>query len=186
MNVACTGIKKSIRSFEEKSRLHERPPRSIRYCETSVEKEFLKYKRLKLGANTEQSDELDSRDALLAKTDALINRLITMGNTEKDTGIGELYFAVCNRIRKFRSKMTENWTSLHAELEKIDNFFINEFCGLISPEDLRQLTEEAEERLCIQKSKMSRSAYENTLESMRNLLVREKYGVMRIGLEDEL
>ena len=33
---------------------------------------------------------------------------------------------------------------------------------------------------------MSRSAYENTLESMRNLLVREKYGVMRIGLEDEL
>jgi hypothetical protein len=43
---------------------------------------------------------------------------------------------------------------------------------------------EAEERLSLHKIKMSQEAYERTFISLRNLLVRERYGLLKIEIGD--
>ena len=184
LNVACTGIKKSLEFFKKTHGIHEPPPRSIKFCENLVEKEFTHYKRRRVGAHNGKRNEIDDREVLCIKIDTLINKINSIGNEEKDERLRELYYTVSHRVMNLRSKIEEYSVSLYTELESIDRFFVNEFCEFISPDEFTGLMEEAKERLSIHRYKMSKEAYERTLESLRNLLVRRRFDLIRIEIKD--
>ena len=182
LNVACSGIKKGIESFRRTHGRHRSLPRSIRYCAILVENEFIKHKRLLLGAHCKEKNDIDEKKILLRKIEELISKITEVGNREKNFNFKVLYDNARDRILYLRTIIENNCLSVHSELEKIERFFLNEFCKLISQEELTQLMKEIEGQLSSQKSKMNEDAYKKTLESQRNLLVRKRYGLFRIEI----
>ena len=187
LNIVCAGIKRGIESFRKTHGLYNSLPRSIKYCEGLVEEEFLKYKRLKVGAHFEQKGEIEDKKVLLRRIDTLINKITRANNGERVEGVRELYDAVCNRILNLRSDIDkgESYLHIYSEVEEIDRSFINGFCKLMSPGELAGLMEKTEGKLSPHKFRMSKEAYERTLESQRNLLVRKRYGLFRLEINCE-
>ncbi|MFH2012633.1 MAG: hypothetical protein ABIJ37_08050 [Pseudomonadota bacterium] len=184
LNIACNAIKRGIESFRKTYSFNKPLPKSIKYCENLVEEEFLNYKRRKVGAHYKQVKELDEKTILLKKLDSLITKIANIIDEEEDKKLKKLYSKTYNRVLKLSSTIDETYLSIYAELEKIDKYFINEFLKLISPDDLTTLIREAEDRLSSHRIKMSKEAYEKTFISLRNLLVREQYGLLKIEIGD--
>lgn len=184
LNIVCAGIKKGVESYKKTYGPYKPPPRSIKYCEGLVEKEFINYKRLKVGAHLRLEGKADEKKVLLRGIDALINKMTNVIVGERDEKLKGLYNTVRNRIVDLGSNIDKNYLYIHAELEKTDRFFLDEFCKLISPDELASVMEETEEKLSLHKFRMNKEAYERTLGSLRNLLVRKRYGLLSVEFGD--
>jgi len=184
LNIVCNAIKRGIESFKKTYGLNKPLPKSIKYCENLVEEEFVNYKRRKVGAHFKQAGELEEKIIILRKINTLIDKIAKVTDREKDEKVRKLYAAVYDRTLKLSSNIDENYLFIYTEVEKIDKYFINEFLELMSPDDLTALMKEAEEKLSLHKIKMNQEAYERTFISLRNLLVRERYGLLKIEIGD--
>lgn len=184
LSVACNGIKRGIESFKKVYGLNNPLPRSIKYCESLVEKEFVNYKKRKVGAHFKQVGESEEKTVFLRKINLLTDKIVKVTNREKDEKVRKLYATVYDEILKLSSNIEENYLYIYAEVEKIDKYLLNEFLKLIPFDELSSLMKEAEEKLSLHKIKMSQEAYERTFISLRNLLVRERYELLKIEIGD--
>ncbi|MEW6614584.1 MAG: hypothetical protein AB1401_03830 [Thermodesulfobacteriota bacterium] len=184
LNVACNAVKIGIESFKKTSGLNKPLPKSIKYCKNLVEEEFINYKRRKVGTHFKRSGELEEKIVLFKKINVLIDKIARITDIEKDEKVRKLYAVVYDRILRLSSNIDENYLFIYTEVERIDKYLIDEFLKLISPDDVTTLMGEAEEKLSLHKIKMSQEAYERTFISLRNLLVRERYGLLKIEIGD--
>jgi|GEM_PF-445154 len=185
LSIVCAGIKKGIDSFKNTHKVYSFLPRSIKYFECLIEKEFTNYKSLKVGAHLKQGKDVEEKEAIRLRLDVLIDKTENLIIKEKDNNIKLLYSLIYNKILSVKSHIDKNYLHIYAELETIDRFFLDEFCKLILSDELTGIMKEAEQRLSQHKFKMSKEAYERTLESLRNLVVRKRYGLLSIQIGEE-
>ena len=182
LNVVCKGIKNGIEFYRKTHGPHKPMPRSIKFCEGLVEKEFINHKRLRVGVNFRQQGEVYEKKVILRGIDGLIDKIENTIIRENNKKFKELYSTVRDRIRDLRSNVNKSYLHVYAELEEMDRFFLNEFCRLISHDELTSLVDEAETRLSSLRTQMSQEAYERTRETIKSLLLRKRYGLLKIEL----
>ena len=184
LSVACNAIKRGIESFKKAHGFNKPLPKSIKYCENLVEEEFANYKRRKVGTHFKQAGEFEEKIILLRKINALIDKIAKVADRENDEKVRKLYATVYDEILKLSSNIEKNYLYTYTEVEKTDKYFLNEFLKLIPSDELSSLMKEAEEKLSLHKIKMSQEAYERTFITLRNLLARERYGLLKIEIGD--
>lgn len=184
LSIACSGIKTAITTYNRNYGSFTSPPKSIRYCEGLVEKEFANHKRLKVGSHFRQEEPADDKKALLRRIDKLIDKIDAIIIREKDEKLRRLYVRVRRRVQGLRSDIDKKHLYIYAELEKIDKSFLSEFCNRMSPEALTLIVEETKEKLSSHRHRMTHEAYERTSESLRNRLVRKRYRLLSIDIGD--
>ena len=184
LSVACNAIKRGTESFKKAHGFNKPLPKSIKYCENLVEEEFANYKRRKVGTHFKQAGEFEEKTILLRKINALIDKIAKVADRENDEKVRKLYATVYDEILKLSSNIEKNYLYIYTEVEKIDKYFLNESLKLIPSDELSSLMKEAEEKLSLHKIKMGQEAYEKTFISLRNLLVRQRYGLLKIEIGD--
>ncbi len=182
LSVACSGIKRGIESFVKANSPYKPLPRSIKYCENPVENEFVNYKRLKVGAHLRKEEEIDEKKTLLKRLNVLMVKIENATESERDENLKRLYTTVYNKIRNLISNIDKNRLFIHSEIEGIDRCFMGEFYKLMRTEELNDLMNETKEKLSLLKIKMSKDAYEKTLENLIDLNAKRRYGLLEIKI----
>ena len=181
LSVACSGLKRGIESFVKANGPYKPLPRSIKYCEAPVENEFINYKRRKVGAHLRE-EEVDERKILLKRLNVLMSKIGNVIEGEGDKNLKRLYVAVYNKVQKLASNIDKNSLLIYSEIEEIDRYFMCEFYKLMRAEELSDLQKETKEKLSLLKIRMSKEAYEKTLENLINLDARRRYGLLEISI----
>ncbi|MDY6853772.1 MAG: hypothetical protein SWO11_03540 [Thermodesulfobacteriota bacterium] len=182
LSIACSGIKRGIESFIKANGPYKPLPRSIKYCEIPVENEFINYKRIKIGTHLREEEGIDERKTLLEKLNVLISKIGNVIESEKDEDMKRLYTTVYNKVQKLGSSIDKNSLFIHSKIEEIDRYFMFEFYKLMCEEELRHLQGETKEKLSLLKIRMSKEAYEKTLESLINIDAKKRYGLLEISI----
>ena len=182
LSVACSGIKRGIESFVKANGPYKPLPRSIKYCENPVENEFINYKRLKIGAHLRKEEEIDEKTILLKRINVLKVKIEDAIEGERDETLKRLYTIVYNKVENLVSNIDQTHLLIYSEIEAIDRYFMREFYKSMQTEEFNALLNETKGKLSSLKIKMSKDAFEKTLETLIDRNAKRRYGLLEIKI----